>query len=106
MVVRWLDIRQVLFCATLGGENCSVAQAARRKKAGYRRGVPDLIIYDFPPKVVGKVGFAIEMKPTGSYSKGTPEQQMWLKRLAANGWLVGVFKGADQAIYALEQAGY
>lgn len=106
MLVRWLDIRGVLFCASIAGENCSPAQAALRRRRGYRRGLPDVILYQPPPKLIGKVGFAIELKSPLSRSQGTPDQKRWLEQLAKHGWMTGVFRGADKAIYALEAAGY
>lgn len=104
--MRWLDLRGILFCASIAGEHCSAARAGLRKRRGYRKGFPDVCIYQAPPKLVGKVGFAIELKSPLSRSQGTPEQKRWLKRLAQNGWVTGVFRGADKAIYALEAAGY
>lgn len=64
---------------------------ASLKRAGMKRGVPDILVF----VAVGKYhGLAIELKT----AKGrlTPEQQGWLDRLNNNGWLARVcYSGRD-----------
>ena len=66
----------ILYCATMGGVRLTIGQARKCKAAGYRKGIPDLII--FTPSG-GKVGLAIELKTL----KGRPsvEQKEWVADL-------------------------
>ena len=63
------------------------------RKAGMRKGVPDLCI----PLPRGKYhGFYIEMKSKSG--KVTKEQIQWLKLLKNNGYATAICYGADDAI--------
>ena len=63
------------------------------RKAGMRKGVPDLCI----PLPRGKYhGFYIEMKSEAG--KVTKEQTRWLKLLKNNGYATAICYGADEAI--------
>ena len=63
------------------------------RKAGMRKGVPDLCI----PLPRGKYhGFYIEMKSKSG--KVTKEQTRWLKLLKNNGYATAICHGADEAI--------
>lgn len=105
-VADWLDLHKVLYCASVAGAYLHPATFNRIKKIGYKRGLPDILIFQAPPAYNDKyVGVALEMKRR----KGgivSDEQRVWLEDLNRNGWLVGVMKGADEAIELLELCGY
>ena len=86
----------ILYCATMGGVRLTIGQARKCKAAGYRKGIPDLII--FTPSG-GKVGLAIELKTL----KGRPsvEQKEWVADLQSKGWEAEIIKGYDAAVELL-----
>jgi len=80
-------------------------QAGRnRKRAGVKRGCPDILIFSPGPKTGKPV--AIEMKRV-KYSSTTPEQRDWLQKLDRQcGWNTYIAKGFDQAVHILKANGY
>ena len=100
-VIDWLKWHNILFSAT-------VPDRRYCNRMGYVPGVPDLMIYDKPPKVIEGfqfVGCAIELKRV----KGgivSPEQTEWLEKLTESGWACRVCYGADEAIKFLEYLEY
>jgi hypothetical protein len=73
---------------------------------GMQRGFPDLLIMDVPPSLPDKKGAAIEMKTRSPGAKVSPDQEKWLARLEARGWVCRVCWGADEAIAWLQSLGY
>lgn len=75
---------------------CSPQQAARRKRMGVKKGVPDLCL----PVARGRYhGLYIELKtPTG---RATPEQRWWCEQLAAMGCCARVCYGWENAARVL-----
>ncbi len=76
----------------------SYGTAALLRRAGLRRGVPDLCI---PLARGGKHGLYIELKVGGN--KPTLEQKEWLRLLVSEGYAVAVCYGADSAIKTIEE---
>lgn len=106
-VVRRLKRSRVLFCSVPNGGKRSRGEAAKMVREGLQRGVPDLLIFDAPPGVEGKVGTALEMKKAGAPpSSVRPEQKRWLKKLEDAGWWTIVGYGAEDAFKKLKAAGY
>lgn len=84
--VNWLRT------ATMGGVKLSIGQAAKVKRSGYVKGVPDMLFFE--PSPCGKyIGLAIELKTL----KGRPsiEQKNWVKGLEERGWKAVISKGFD-----------
>ena len=71
----------------------SIAAAALAKKAGMKKGVPDISL---PVAVAPYHGLFIELK--AGHNKPTAEQAQWLDRLQAQGYLAVAAWGADEAI--------
>lgn len=92
--VLWLRTHHptVLFCATCGGINATIAQKVKMKREGYNKGIPDLMIYVARG---GSHGLAIEMKT--SVGRLTPEQEEWQRRLWAEGWVAKVCRSVEEA---------
>lgn len=66
--------------------------ASRLKMMGTRRGVPDLMCFCGRD---GYVGLALELKLAGG--RVSKDQQRWIDRLAAHGWMTSVAYGLDDA---------
>ena len=86
----------ILYCATQGGVRVSIGTARKMVASGYRKGIPDLMIYT--PRN-GKVGLALELKTkTG---KASDHQIEWIEGLREAGWDAHVVKGYDACVDAL-----
>jgi len=94
-----------LLFSTLNGVRTSMRQAIKAKKAGMKKGVPDLWLpkatYRGAASEVCTPGLVGEMKaPNGVVSK---EQKAWLAALANEGWMTGVWYSAEEAIAAISK---
>jgi hypothetical protein len=92
--IRLIDQKwpNLLYCASAGGMRTSMGTAVKMKAAGYRKGFPDLMIYE--PR--GKWhGLAIEFKT----AKGrlSPEQIEWGESLTERGYFWYVCRSIDDA---------
>ena len=99
-VVHFLAMKypDALFTASAGGMRTSIGTARKMKRAGYKRGTPDLMI--FSPRS-GKSGLAIELKTeTGRLS---PEQKEWLTALESCGWVARACFGLDDAEKTIDE---
>ena len=74
----------------------SVYSGAELKRAGLKKGVPDVML---PVARKGYHGLAIEMK--AGKNKPTEEQKKWLMGLAGEGWLCYVCRGYEAAATVL-----
>ena len=88
----------VLFCASAGGARTSISEAKRMKATGYKRGFPDVFIYE--PRG-GFHGLSIEMKKEkgGVVSK---HQKQWKEDLIRRGYKATIARGFDAAVEILE----
>lgn len=95
-VIEWCDqhpIAKRIF-AIPNGSNKSPAAAAKFKREGLRKGVPDLFL---PVARRGFHGLFIEMKHTKG-SAVSPEQVAWVDYLFSAGYVARTARGADDAI--------
>ena len=77
----WLDKQSVLYSASCGGMRTGIHTARKMKRMGYRKGCPDIMIFEARG---GYGGLFIELKSkTGS---ATPEQKEWQRRLILGGY--------------------
>lgn len=80
---KWLDSKGILYCASAGGMRTNIRTAVNMKRCGYKRGFPDIFIYQ---KSGNKEysGLAIELKA----DKGTVKvyQIGWKEALLNNGY--------------------
>ena len=74
----------------------SVYSGAELKRAGLKKGVPDVML---PVARKGYHGLAIEMK--AGKNKPTEDQKKWLTGLAKEGWLCYVCRGYEAAAAVL-----
>ena len=82
-----------LLNGSLNGVRLTIGQAKKAKRAGMKRGYPDI----FLPVPRGEYhGLYIELKKKrGSYP--TKEQKAWIQALRDQGYVAEVCKGADAA---------
>ena len=97
-VCKYLDLQNVLYCGSMGGQyQVHMSQRIKAKKSGYKKGFPDLFIYE--PR--GSYhGLAIELKV--GYNKQTLEQTIWMNELTKRGYLAMCSNGLDQTIEIIE----
>ena len=94
-VVAWLRAQYagVLFTASVQEHSANIGKAMRRKRMGYKKGTPDLAIYE-PRR--DKYGLFVEMKAI----KGgvlSDEQKVFLIQLEMRGYATLVCKGFKEA---------
>lgn len=109
-LAAWLDSRRVggervLWTHPPNGGKRGKATAAKLKREGVKAGVPDALIFTPPPAHPGARGVALELKRQRG-GRVSDEQEEWLGRLAALGWVTLVCKGATAAQKALQELGY
>ena len=79
--VQWLEKSNILHCASCGGMKTHIKIASKMKQAGYKKGFPDVMIYE----PCGPYhGLAIELKSKGG--KTTKEQKEWCSELNERGY--------------------
>ena len=88
----------VLWCASAGGARTSMNEAKRLKATGYKRGFPDVFVYE--PRGPFH-GLAIELKKDKG-GRVSQSQKEWLKSLEMRGFKATVAKGFDEAVKLLE----
>jgi hypothetical protein len=97
-VCKYLDLQNVLYCGSMGGQyQVHMSQRIKAKKSGYKKGFPDIFIYE--PRA-GYHGLAIELKV--GYNKATQEQLAWIKNLTDKGYVACVCVGIDEALRIIE----
>lgn len=87
-----------LYSATVGGVRVAMATALKMKQAGYRKGIPDLLIFE--PRN-GYVGLAIEVKT--AVGRASEHQIEWQKKLQERGWRAEICKGLDPCIKLIDE---
>ena len=99
---KYLDLKKVLYFATSSGvflkdKASAVKIISKMKKAGFKKGLPDVMILQ-PNRQ--NHGLMIELKTLkGSV---TPEQKVWIEKLNKQGYKAVVCKGLESAIKTLE----
>jgi hypothetical protein len=98
VVVEYCDLRDIPIVHIPNEGKRSVSYGAKMKRAGMRKGFPDLFL---PIARRGFHGFVIEMK----FDKGklSPDQIKWLRKLKKEGYATSVCYGADEAIRMIEK---
>lgn len=87
-----------LYSATVGGVRVAMHTALKMKRAGYKKGIPDLLIFE--PRG-GYVGLALEVKTkTGRASE---HQKKWQKELQGRGWRAEICKGLDACVKCIDE---
>ncbi len=85
--------------ATQGGGKRHIATAARMKKEGGKRGIPDIILLHPSGPYHG---LAIELKKENG-GKLSPEQKAWIENLNSEGYLAVVCRGSEEAIQTIKE---
>ena len=78
--------------ATMGGVRLPIGLAMKVKRAGYVKGIPDILLFE--PSADGQyIGLAIELKT--EKGRASAEQLEWCRELQERGWKATVSKGFD-----------
>lgn len=93
-----MQYRDVLFNGTPYGRYTSAIQASNMKKAGYKKGFPDLFIYEARH---GFHGLAIELKT--EKGRSSQEQEQWVKDLRAKGYKAEISYGLDATLKLIDE---
>jgi hypothetical protein len=93
VVVEYCDLRDIPIVHIPNEGKRSKSYGAKMKRAGLRKGFPDLFL---PLARRGYHGFFIEMK--FDRGKASQSQIKWLKTLKGEGYATAVCYGADEAI--------
>lgn len=104
-LVQWLELHKIRYTHVPNEGKHKVQYRAKQKRLGVKPGVPDILIFDRPPRYPENVGVAIELKRQKG-GRVTPEQIAWLEDLKARGWAVAVCQGAMEAIRVLQELGF
>lgn len=98
-VCKYLDLNNLLYCGSMGGQyQVHMSQRIKAKKSGYKKGFPDLFIYE-PIGIYH--GLAIELKV--GYNKATKEQLYWKKELRKRGYIAEICNGLDEAVVVINR---
>jgi hypothetical protein len=102
-VCKYLDLNNILYCGSMGGQyQIHFSQRIKAKKSGYKKGFPDLFIYEIS-KIDNNIyaGLAIELKT----KKGRPteEQIYWINELNKRGYMASICRGIDEALEVIDR---
>jgi hypothetical protein len=87
-----------LFSATVGGVRVAMQTALKMKRGGYRKGIPDLLIFE---PSGGYCGLALEVKT--DKGRASEHQLEWQKNLSQRGWKAVICKGYEACIGAIDE---
>ena len=108
-IVNYIQLQypNTLYCASAGGLRTSMTQAIKMKASGYKKGFPDLAIFE--PKVVNPEvdpfiyfhGLFLEVKT----KKGRPtkEQLWWRDELNKRGYVAEIVYGYSEAVAVIDR---
>jgi hypothetical protein len=88
----------ILWSASISGVNLPKPTAVKIKSMGYKRGLPDIMIFE--PRG-GYHGLFIEMKRKGG--KPTEEQKWFIEELNRRGYKAVICYGFQEAIEVVEE---
>lgn len=99
LVVDHLEAMETvpLFSATVGGVRVAMHTALRMKQAGYKKGIPDILIFEPRGEYVG---LAVEVKT--ATGRASDHQKEWQERLRERGWRAEICKGLDACITVID----
>jgi VRR-NUC domain. len=105
-VVKYLDVAypNALYSASCGGMRTSIGAAKKMKTSGYKKGLPDLMIFE--PR--GSYhGLFVEMKAPliksiSQKGRTSPEQLEWQEKLNERGYMAIVCYGFEEAKKAID----
>jgi len=98
-IFEWAELQQgkwpelALLNGSLNGVKLTIGQAVKAKKAGMKRGYPDMFL---PVARREWHGLFIELKV--GKNKASPEQKTWIEALQGQGYCAVICYGANEAI--------
>ena len=87
-----------LYSSTVGGVRVAMGTAIKMKQAGYKKGIPDLLIFE--PRN-GYIGLAIEVKT--AVGRASDHQKEWQRKLQERGWRAEICKGLNACIELIDE---
>ena len=94
----------VLYTASAGGMRTSMGTAVKMKRMGYKKGTPDIMVFEPTEKYRG---LFIELKrpktPLSPKGDIKPHQTEWLEKLKLRGYMATVCYGFDEAKTVLDE---
>ena len=98
-ICKYLDLSNILYCGSMGGNyQPHVSVRIRAKNSGYKKGFPDLFIYEARGKYHG---LAIELKV--GYNKPTKDQLEWIENLNKRNYKAVVCRGMDETSFEIQK---
>jgi len=99
VVANWLREQGIFFTASAGGARTSIGTGKKLKMMGYKRGCPDLLIFE--PRMPWH-GLFVELKRSAvighSQGRPTPEQKEFEVEAIKRGYQFRFAYGSDDAI--------
>ena len=102
----WLDNSDVFWLHVPNEGERTFNASVLLKRMGLKKGAPDFLIFDPPPKQPNTRGLAIELKNAEGTGRRPKEQAAFLASLRARGWLAHFCDGYEEARRLLLGLGY
>lgn len=107
VVAKYIDLLYpgILWTASAGGMRVSIGTIMKMKRAGYKNGCPDVLLFE--PRGEWK-GLFIELKKPADKLHGldkgrtNPEQKLFLRMAEERGFCAKVCWGANEAIACID----
>jgi hypothetical protein len=101
---QWLDAHRILWNHAPNEGKRNIVAGARLKKAGMKKGFPDIAIYSRPPRFPDCRGVAIELKIKPN--KLTASQKQWASDLESRGWCTTVCYTPEDFLLVMKRLGW
>ena len=99
-IIKLINLKypKLLYCASVGGVRTSFKQAIKMKQTGYKKGMPDLFIYE---PISPYHGLAVEIK----IKKGRPtkDQLWWRDQLNSRNYISVITYGYEETVEVIER---
>jgi hypothetical protein len=96
-LAKWLEASGLPFTHVANGKHRTEIEGYHLKLMGVQPGFPDYLIFEPTRAIYSGVSCAIELKRR-SGGRVEPEQEQWLAKLAALGWIGIVARGCQEAV--------
>jgi hypothetical protein len=106
VLAQYLDLKGLLWCHVPNEGKRGVIAGVELKRQGLKAGVPDVLIFDRPPKRPDVRGVAIELKRMSKRAVPTAQQIGWMEELNRREWTCRWCCGANDAINWLHEMGW
>lgn len=105
VLAQYLNAKKIFWTHVPNEGKRSYKTAAYLRALGMRSGMPDVLIFDRPPKCQWASGVAIELKRVKG-SRVDAQQHLALHELAQRNWITRIAYGANDAIEFVQSIGF